>query len=490
MNRLIVSFTSYPERISTVNCVLNSLYAQTRKADEIILWLAKEQFPNREADLPISLQDDLDAGRFTLRWCDNIGSHKKYFYVMQEYPEDIIVTVDDDTFYDPDTLQSLMDTHVCFPHAVVARTTSLVLFDSDFTPAPISEWLFDFQVFTEPSMILMAIGVGGVLYPPHSVSEKIFDKDFILDTCTVKGRTFGDDLLLKAGEMLNKTPVVTVQSKPYCRLPNTQETALAKLMPNEKHKDQLIKKYVAQFKEFFDNNSAEDLKSTVADFEESDTRLGLRKNYWLTRPSRDLERQLRYLSLCDAPSIPNASDYKKIEEIAHFSAKVFTAFPSGTSGDETSDAISAFRQQLLAIPGIEDNSKTDAALLGITKYGVPLNTACDIVYHGIPVYLQNLKNWQSFMITHPQCELIIRQGFKTYLKNTESKMNQAETVLSSSEIKDWKREYYKAAKLHRELEHESENGYGIMRIIRKTVRLKIILKAKNIKELFECRKNQ
>ena len=61
MNRLIVSFTSYPERISTVNCVLNSLYAQTRKADEIILWLAKEQFPNREADLPISLQDDLDA---------------------------------------------------------------------------------------------------------------------------------------------------------------------------------------------------------------------------------------------------------------------------------------------------------------------------------------------------------------------------------------------------------------------------------------------
>lgn len=469
MNRLIVSFTSYPERISAVNCVLNSLYAQTRKADEIILWLAKEQFPNRESDLPLSLQEDLDAGKFTLRWCENLGSHKKYFYVMQEYPEDIIVTVDDDTFYDQDTLQSLMGAHVRFPHAVIARTASLVQFTPDFKPAPINEWLFDFQAFTEPSIILMAIGVGGVLYPPHSVSEKIFDKDFILESCTVKGRTFGDDILLKVGEMLNKTPVVTVQSKPYCRLPNTQKTALAKLMPKEQHKDQLIEKCAARFNECFDMDSVESLKRSVTDFEHSDTRLGLSKSYWLTVPSRNLERQLKYLSLSDIPSVPNASDYIRIEEISRSAAKLFSAYPPEAPGDATSEAISAFRHQLLAIPGIEEYSKSDATLLGITKYGVPLNTVCSIFFRGNPLYLQNLKNWQSFMATHPQCEPIIRQGFKNYLSSTESKINKDKTILSSIEIKDWKKEYYKAMKLYKESEHEAEKSHGIMRIIKKTI---------------------
>ena len=470
MRKLIVSLTTYPARIGSVKAVLNSLYQQTLQADEIILWLAEDQFPQREADLPAALQEDIAAKKFTVRWCDDLGSHKKYFYVMQEYPEDVIVTVDDDTFYDRDTLQSLMDTHACFPHAVVARTTSLVLFTPDFKPAPISEWLFDFQVLTEPSMILMAIGVGGVLYPPHSVSEKIFDKDFILETCTVKGRTFGDDLLLKAGEMLNKTPVVTVQSKPYCRLPNTQETALAKLMPNEKHKDQLIKKYAARFQDCFDKDSAEVFKAAVIDFEESDAMLGLRKSYWLTRPSRDLERQLRYLSLNDAPSLPDASDYKKIGEIAKFAARVFTAYPSETSGDETSEAISAFRQQLLAIPGIEGHSKSNVALLGIIEYGVPLNTACDIIYHGIPVYLRNLKNWQSFMATHPNCELVFRNGYKDFLKSTKIKIGKSESILPKTEIEAWKQAYEKAIHGLRSPANEDKPREGVMQRVRRAFR--------------------
>lgn len=440
---LIVSFTSYPARIHVVPQVLESLYVQSMKPDRILLWLAEEQFPNHEADLPKALIDDAAVGKFELRWCDNIGSHKKYFYAMQEYPEDIIVTVDDDTFYHPDTLQTLMDTHVRFPHAVVARTASLVLLDSKLNPIPISEWLFDFQSFTEPSMLLISIGVGGVLYPPHSVSKKIFDKEFILETCTVNGQTFGDDLLLKVGEMLNNTTVVSVKSEPYLRLPNTQETALAKLMPNENHKDLLIKKYKERFQDFFDRDSVQRLRSAISDFEEKDNKLGLRKNYWLTRPSRDLERQLGYLSLPDAPSKPDSSDYKRIKEIAGFAARVFTAYPSDTSDDETAKAIHAFRQQLLDIPDIADMAETDVVIRGLIDYGEPLNLECHIIYHGVPIYMRSLKNWQSFLANHPNCEPIFYEGYKTFLNRTEVRIRQAESVLSKTEIDEWKLAYEK-----------------------------------------------
>ena len=77
------------------------------KPDKILLWLAEEQFPGREADLPNNLVKDAVEDKFELRWCDDIGSHKKYFYAMQEFPDDIIVTVDDDMYYDTDMIRRL-----------------------------------------------------------------------------------------------------------------------------------------------------------------------------------------------------------------------------------------------------------------------------------------------------------------------------------------------------------------------------------------------
>ena len=444
MNRLIISFTSIPARIDSVKTVLNSLYQQTLHADKIILWLAEELFPKREADLPTSLQEDIAAKKFSLRWCNDLGSHTKYFYAMQEFLEDIIVTVDDDTFYSQDMLQKLMETHARFPHAVVARTTSLALLDSDFKPLPMCEWLFDFQSFSEPSMFLVAQGVGGVLYPPHSVSRAVLDKECIRDICTVEGKICGDDLLLKAGEMLNKTPVVAVKGEPYFRLPNTQQTALSKIMPNEKHNDLIIQRFKQRFQDSFGEDVVGRLKKDRADFENKDQEYSLCKSYWITRPSRDLCRQIGYLTLPDAPSKPNSSDFKGIKDIARFASKVFTAYPPENSDDKTTKAFLTFRQELLDIPDIADLTKTDVVIRGLIDYGEPLNLECRIIYHGIPIYMRSLKNWRSFMANHPDCEPIFREGYKTFLKNTEAAIKKAETVLSKADIDEWQAEYEKA----------------------------------------------
>ena len=443
---LIVSFTSYPVRIQAVPQVLESLYAQSMKPDRILLWLAEEQFPNHEADLPKALIDDAAAGKFELRWCDDLGSHKKYFYAMQEHAEDIIVTVDDDAYYHPDFLEKLLKAHERHPNAVVASTTTLVQLDENLHPLPITQWLFDFRLLTEPTMLLVAIGVGGVLYPPHSVDQRIFDEQLIYDTCADYGKVFADDLLLKAGEMLQHTPVLSVPSKTYYRLPNTQGTALANILPKEEHNNQSIKKIEERFRDEFSTNDRSRLREAVTALKQAEEYGANIKKHWLERPFRELERQFGYLLLPDAPSKPDTSDYGKIKDIARIAARVFTAYPAATSDDETARAIHTFRQELLDIPGIADLAETDVVIRGLIDYGEPLNLECHIIYHGIPIYMRSLRNWQSFLANHPNCDSIYRKSYETFLGNTEVKIGQAESILPKTEIDEWKQAYEEAIK--------------------------------------------
>lgn len=420
MPKLIVSLTSYPGRIDSVKRVLDSLYAQTLRADEIILWLAQEEFPHGEAELPAPLLEDISARRFTLRWCDNLGSHKKYFYAMQEYPNDIIVTVDDDTFYHADSLQRLFDAHTRFPNAVAALTTAAVPLDRKLEPYPIDQWIFDFSLMSEPSMLLTAIGVGGVLYPPNAVDKRIFDKALILEKCTLQGKTCGDDILLKAGEMLKGTPVVAVEGKPYYRLPNTQQTALCRLMPQQGHKDIIIDRLRQAFADCFDGRSVQRLKRDADRFSQEDKRRGLTKKYWISRPSRDIEKQIGYLSLPGFSSMLNEMDCAKVEDTVQFAASVFNLYPSESPNDGSAAAIRALQKQVREIPGIEARAEGFIAIRGLLEYGVLLGIKPPDGILRDKLYMKNMLNWQNFLRKHPNCDGAYRAAFMRMLGSLES----------------------------------------------------------------------
>lgn len=418
MSRLIVSFTSYPGRIESVKQVLDSLYAQTLQADEIFLWLAEEEFPNKEEDLPKALQEDLLANRFHVRWCDNLGSHKKYFYAMQEYPDDIIVTVDDDTYYHPDSMERLMDAHKQFPDAVAACCTSLIMLDKELRPRPIHEWLFDYHELCTPSMLLMAIGVGGVLYPPCAVSKKVFDKKFILENCNVKGRICGDDILLKAGEMLNGTPVVTVTNKDYYRLPNTQELALSKTTPKENHKNVIMKRIEEHFFNSFDEISKARLHDAWSELTESGQYQQSLKSYWLSKPYHNLQKQLGYLALTDAPNEPNDLDCKRIDEAVQLAETVHCAYMTRSKNDDVSKAMSFFGKQILDIPGIYNLADNDITIRGLIEYDELLGMNHTIVFEGVPVYIQRIKNWSEFLRINPQSDKVYLKAFACLIIKT------------------------------------------------------------------------
>lgn len=197
---IIVSFTSYPARINIVWQVVESLKRQSIKPEKIILWLSKEQF-NSCDDIPQSLRDCEDKV-FSIRIVEgDIRSHKKYFYAMQEYPENVIVTCDDDVYYHPDTLSCLIETSKVYPGCIIANVSSQLKYDNNNELLPYLQWGGEFKPYS--SLNNVQIGIGGVLYPPHSIHQIAFRQE-----CFMKVAPMADDLWLSMAARLNNTPVV------------------------------------------------------------------------------------------------------------------------------------------------------------------------------------------------------------------------------------------------------------------------------------------
>ena len=197
---IIISLTSFPARINKVWKVVESLKRQSVRPEKIILWLSKEQFPKAN-DIPKSIRECEDA-LFEIRMVDDdIRSHKKYYYAMQEFPDKIIVTCDDDIYYHKDMLFNLTKTARRFPHCIIANTTKQLRYNDDGVLLPYREW----NCLISPLSLdnLVQIGEGGVLYPPGCLQKIVLRKDLITNLAPL-----ADDLWLNMIARLSKIPIV------------------------------------------------------------------------------------------------------------------------------------------------------------------------------------------------------------------------------------------------------------------------------------------
>lgn len=243
--RVIVSMTSYSGRIETVHLALQSILNQTQKADKVILYLSAGQFLHKENDLPKELIDCVGQG-VEIKWCKNdLKSHKKYFYAMQEYPNDIIITVDDDLLYKKDMVEMLMDSYKKHPYAVSAMRTHLIRFDEDGNILPYKDWIKEIRTFVDiPSMRLFATSGAGTLYPPYCMSIEVFNMEAIMNMCLK-----ADDIWLKIMQVAANTPVILVTDSNYLKyIPGTQEVTLYQVNGLQGQNDIQLKKVMEFYK--------------------------------------------------------------------------------------------------------------------------------------------------------------------------------------------------------------------------------------------------
>ena len=207
---IIVSVTSYPARIHEVVLAIRTVYRQTMQPDKVILWLGEAKFPNRYNDLPEELLRLVSEKGLEIRWCEDIGPHTKYFYAFQEYPDALVITIDDDILYPPDRIENLYQCYLRFPKAVSAGRADFVPVSEFEEMPPVTIWPEEVDAWVlQPSMQLYAMGVNCVLYPTVLFSQvsELLDKETIRRVCP-----YADDLWLKAMQAVAGIPVVVAES--------------------------------------------------------------------------------------------------------------------------------------------------------------------------------------------------------------------------------------------------------------------------------------
>lgn len=204
-SQLIVSLTSYPARINTVPVVIESLLNQTYHADKIILWLNPESFPNKEKDLPSQLLKLQSLG-LIIGWYKNIRSYTKLIPTLKMYPDATIITVDDDILYPRNLIRNLIRTHHRYPNDICAHRVRKILTQNgiiaDYNKWTLSERRGIFSRWRSGYDNLLC-GVGGVLYPPHSLHPDVMKSDIFTKLCKHQ-----DDVWFWAMAVINNRKIV------------------------------------------------------------------------------------------------------------------------------------------------------------------------------------------------------------------------------------------------------------------------------------------
>ena len=197
----IVSMTSWEPRFDDVPFALKSILLQTKKPDKVILYYGNDVDRKKIPEDVLKYRKKGIEIRFAN---ENLRAHKKYYYAMKDYPDSTIITVDDDVIYSPFTISSLVKTSKKYKNTVVCARRAHRIIHKNKVPVPYAKWKYN-DVDDSPRFDLMAVGVGGVLYPPHSLHLDLFSKDDLKNIAFTN-----DDFWLKGMELLHGTKVKSV----------------------------------------------------------------------------------------------------------------------------------------------------------------------------------------------------------------------------------------------------------------------------------------
>ncbi len=204
--RIIASFTSIPKRICGVAKVASALLAQNCKPDLLVLWLSPEEFPEGESSLPEDLIRLKNYG-LDIRWCPNLLSYKKLVPALKEFPDDIIITFDDDIYYAPDVIENLYNSYKKYPEAIHCYRAGRISVDSSDSICPMPNKTLMFMAFDKPSFLNVIMSGTGTLFPPHSLHRDARNEKIFMEQLPTN-----DEIFFWAMAVRNNTKIVNVKN--------------------------------------------------------------------------------------------------------------------------------------------------------------------------------------------------------------------------------------------------------------------------------------
>jgi len=227
---VIVSLTTYGKRFYEVYLAIESIMQGTLKPNRIILWLQDDM---KAEPLPVYLKNQVKRG-LQIEYCEDLLSYKKLIPALQHYPDACIVTIDDDVLYEYDMLEKLLASWQKEPKCIHAGRVHRILLDNNQKPLSYLKWKNIIGSET-PSCLNFFTGVGGVLYPPHSLSPEVLNKDVFMDICKHADDVWFYAMALKNGYMVKKVYTHDPEGEDYLMNHTLQGESLSSKNNNSEH---------------------------------------------------------------------------------------------------------------------------------------------------------------------------------------------------------------------------------------------------------------
>ena len=208
-SNVIVSLTTYGRRTNQVYYTIISLLRQTYKPNMVILWLDEDNWS--EANLPKSLRNLRSKG-LTIKFCKDLKSYKKLIPALQEYPNSIIITCDDDIYYKKNMIKRLMIEHEKCPSKVIAHRAHKITFSSDGTLNNYNEWLE--EISDDNGKSVFPTSGGGTLYKKEFFHSDVCNEKLIMELAPK-----ADDLWNYFMSLLKNTENIVLPYRGYIYIP-------------------------------------------------------------------------------------------------------------------------------------------------------------------------------------------------------------------------------------------------------------------------------
>lgn len=240
---IIVSLTTYSKRIYDVHLTIESIMEQTMKANRIILWL-DYSFENQA--LPKALQL-LQKRGLEIEYCKDIRSYKKLIPALKKYPDDVIITIDDDLIYEFDLLEKLIMAYQQNPSYIYCNRHHVMQLNEQGKLLPYLQWQWESNDMEANIMNFPTTGAG-TLFPPHSLDEEVFNESVFSEICKYADDVWFKAMAMKKGTLSKKVYTHNPKGIEYFENEEVQDIALWRIntqgaMLNDRQIEAVFTKY-------------------------------------------------------------------------------------------------------------------------------------------------------------------------------------------------------------------------------------------------------
>lgn len=112
--RVIVSLTTWRARIRNIPVVLDTIFEQTKNPDKVILNLAFDE------EVPVEIQNYIENRSIEVFRVPDTKVYKKLIPTLRRYPNDCVISIDDDYLYPNTMIEDFWNTHLKYPFSPIS----------------------------------------------------------------------------------------------------------------------------------------------------------------------------------------------------------------------------------------------------------------------------------------------------------------------------------------------------------------------------------